>query len=113
MNRITSILAGILIGSLFFTPFVGAAQQQAMAALAKSGTVSGKITAVDMAANTVVVDVTKGKQMFTVGGPLALNAKLTKAGKAAKLSDFKQGDQVTVGYKSTANGPMINSIATK
>lgn len=71
-----------------------------MAAPAKSVTVSGRITAVDTAANTLVVDVAKGKQMFTGGGPLAPKATMTRGGKAAKLSVFKQGGLDTVGNTS-------------
>jgi hypothetical protein len=87
--------------------------QAPMAKPAEPAGLSGKITAIDMAANTVVVDVPMGKQMFTVGGPLAPMAKLTKAGKPAKLSDFKQGDHVKVSYKSTAKGPVIEKLMTQ
>ncbi|MGE5257614.1 MAG: hypothetical protein ACM3KE_13130 [Hyphomicrobiales bacterium] len=84
-----------------------------MAKPAEPAGLSGKITAIDIAANTVVVDVPMGKQMFTVAGPLAPMAKLTKAGKSAKLSDFKQGDHVRVSYKSTAKGPVIEKLMTQ
>jgi hypothetical protein len=136
MNRFKWILWSTLIAGLFFFPLAAIAQQQPttpapaapqqppmaapakpqqppMAAVAKPAGLSGKITAIDMAANTVVVEVPRGKQMFTLGGPLAPKAKLTKGGKSAKLANFKQGDQVIVSYKSTPKGPVIQSLAAK
>jgi hypothetical protein len=100
---------------LIFLPLsAGVAQQQpAISAAAQSGGLSGKITAIDTSANTVVIEVPKDKQMFTVAGPLAPMGKLSKGGKSAKLSDFKPGDQVSVSYKSTPNGPVIQSLVAK
>jgi hypothetical protein len=114
LNRFKCIFCGVLIIIFLCLPLAAAAQQQpATAPPAKSGELSGKITAIDMTASAVVVEVPMGKQMFTVGGPLAPKAKLTKHGKPAKLGEFKQGDQVSVGFKSTAQGPVIQSLSAK
>jgi hypothetical protein len=75
----------------------------------------GKITAIDLMHKTVVVDVPVGKtaseeHIFTVGGPLAPDAKLIKGSRSAKLKDFEVGDRVTVIWKPIETGHLILSL---
>jgi hypothetical protein len=74
---------------------------------------TGKITAIDSGANTVVVDVPVHGKMLTVGGPLSQKAVLKKGGKSVGLNDFSVGDKVTVKWMTTGNGPMIEGLHAK
>jgi hypothetical protein len=76
---------------------------------------SGKITTVDLKDNTAVIDCPegKGKEIFTVAGPIAPEAKLEKGGKAAQLKDFKEGESVTVKWKAVQDGHLILRLAAK
>ena len=112
MKRFAWVLGIMAIAVALTTAPVWAAAQHRHTA-ANSGTASGKVTAVDSNANTIVVDVGQGKKMSTVAGPLAPKATLTRGGKAAKLSDFRNGDNVSVSYSSGADGPVINKVSAK
>ena len=84
----------------------------------KSGEVyvmSGKIKTVDLKDNTAVIDCPAGKskEIFTVAGPLAPDAKLEKGGKAAQMKDFKEGESVTVKWKAVQDGHLILSLSAK
>ena len=114
MKRFAWVLGiTVIAAGLTAAPAWAAAQHGHAAAAAKSGSASGKVTAVDTTANTIVVDVGQGKKMSTVAGPLAPKATLTRSGKTAKLSDFKSGDNVSVSYSSGADGPVINKVSAK
>ena len=67
----------------------------------------GTITAIEMGTRTVVVEVSLGKRMFTVGGPLATDAVIKKGKNRAKLNDFKIGDPVIVKWRVTETGHLI------
>lgn len=71
---------------------------------------TGKIRGIDLNHQTIVIDVTLGSKMFTVGGPLAPDAKLTKNGEPAKLRDFSVDEQVTVIFHSTDQGHLIDRL---
>ncbi|MEJ2167616.1 MAG: hypothetical protein P8185_07025 [Deltaproteobacteria bacterium] len=71
---------------------------------------TGKITAINHQYQTIVIEVPLGSQMFTVAGPLAPDAKLTKAGQPAKLSDFAVNETVTVIFHSTNQGHVIDRL---
>jgi hypothetical protein len=71
---------------------------------------TGKITSIDLNYQSIVIEVPLGSQMFTVGGPLASDAKLTKAGQSAKLSDFSVNEKVTVIFHSTDQGHVIDRL---
>ena len=78
----------------------------------------GKITAIDLAHKTVVVEVPVGnpkvgEQLFTVGGPLSHDAELKRGGRSAKLEDFHVGDRVTVLWKAIETGHLILSLEAK
>jgi hypothetical protein len=91
------------------------AKASAMKAV-KSGEVyvmSGKIQAVDLQAETAVINCPEGKEMFTVAGPLAPKAELTKGGKPAQLKDFKEGENVTVKWKTAPEGHLILMLTAK
>ncbi len=84
MNRRTfkAVLAGTIV-----LLFMLCGLQSAIAS--KYYRMSGKISAIDLSCNTVVIHVPmeKGK-VFTVGGPLAPGAISKKGDKQASLSDF-------------------------
>lgn len=71
---------------------------------------SGEITYVNMQHNTVVIEVPMGKEMFTVAGPLAGDAKVMKNGRNAELSDFQVGEKATVTFHSNPQGHVIDSL---
>ena len=74
----------------------------------------GKITAVDVEANTVVINVPIGKKgIFTVAGPLATNAVLKKGGEKVALKDFHKGEWVTVRWQYTKSGHLIRELRAK
>jgi hypothetical protein len=74
---------------------------------------TGEIAAIDLAHNTVVVEVALGQKMFTVGGPLSSGAVLKKAGQVVGLADFRRGDRVTVTWEATESGHLIVSLKAK
>jgi hypothetical protein len=74
---------------------------------------SGRITAVDLQYNTVVIACPEDGQVFTVGGPLSKTAELKAGGMTARLGNFKKGDAVTVKWKATGKGHVILMLATK
>lgn len=76
-------------------------------------TMSGRITAVDLQYNTVVIACPEDGHIFTVGGPLSKTAELKAEGKTARLSFFKKGDTVLVKWKATGKGHLILMLATK
>ena len=70
----------------------------------------GKISAITPSENIVVVKCPEGSTILTVGGPLAKNPELLIGKKPAALKDFKIGEHVLVGWKSTSNGPVIERL---
>jgi hypothetical protein len=74
---------------------------------------TGKIAAIDPEFETAVIEVPLGDKSFTVGGPLVSEAKLKKGGRSAALLDFSIGEQVTVKWRSTAKGHMIEMIESR
>jgi hypothetical protein len=73
----------------------------------------GEITAIDMPFKTVVIEAPVGDDSFTVGGPLSPDAKLVKEGRPAELSDFAVGDKVSVVWRATPSGHIIEKIESK
>lgn len=71
---------------------------------------TGKIRGIDLNYQTIVIEVPLGATMFTVGGPLAPDAKLTKAGQPVRLSDFSVNEKVTVIFHSTDQGHVIDRL---
>ncbi len=72
---------------------------------------TGKITAIDLAYHTVVIDVPLANgQTFVVGGPLATNAVLKDTGMPPKLSDFHEGQKVVVQWSPTHQGHLIRML---
>ena len=80
---------------------------------AKAYKMTGKISAIDLAYSTIVIQVPMASKIFTVGGPLAANAKLRKGNKMATLNDFKVGERVTVDWHSTPQGHVIDRLVAK
>jgi len=79
----------------------------------KSYLMTGQITAIDMSFDTVVIEAPLGTDSFTVGGPLSPDARLIKNGRAADLSDFAVGDKVSVVWRATSSGHVIEKIESK
>jgi hypothetical protein len=80
---------------------------------AKTYNMTGKISAIDMAYKTVVIEVPMASKIFTVAGPLAPDAKLTKNMQPVSLNDFMVGERVTVKWHSTPQGHVIDRLAAK
>jgi hypothetical protein len=74
---------------------------------------TGYITAVDRAYSTVVIEVPMVGKTFTVGGPLASNAKLERGGHSVHLADYMIGDLVVVIWKHTEEGHLLLSLTAK
>jgi len=70
----------------------------------------GEITAIESAYNTVVIEVPMGKRMFTVAGPLSSEAILKRGGHRVDLTDFVVGDEVTVKWRATDKGHIIETL---
>jgi hypothetical protein len=71
---------------------------------------TGTITAIEPASQTVVVETPMGTDKFTVGGPLSPQAIIKKGGKARQLQDLQVGERVAVAWKRTANGEEIERL---
>ena len=73
----------------------------------------GKISAINLSENIVVVKCPVGSTFLTVGGQLANKPVLMKGDMSVSLNDFKVGEHVLVGWKSMANGPVIDRLIAK
>jgi hypothetical protein len=76
-------------------------------AAARAGQGSGTVAAIEPAARTVVIELSQGKETFTVIGPLSPKAVVKKGGKTAQLDDVHVGDQVRVTWHHTVQGHEI------
>lgn len=86
----------------------------AQAAESNIYTMNGRISAINLNAGTVVVQVpVKNNQLLTVAGPVVQNASLKKDGKKADLNAFKVGDQVQVTWQKTARTLLIKRLAAR
>jgi hypothetical protein len=74
---------------------------------------TGKISGIDLAYDTIVIEVPMVSKTFTVGGPLAGDAVLLKNNQTAGLGDFNVGEQVTVKWHSTPQGHVIDRLVAK
>ena len=63
--------------------------------------------------NTVVIEVPVQGRLFTVAGPLSSEAILRKSGRPATLTDFVIGDQVTVKWRATDKGHIIEMLEAR
>jgi len=70
----------------------------------------GKITVIEPAHSTAVIEVPLEKGMFTVAGPLSEYAVLRNRGASAALTDFVSGDEVIVRWRATGQGHIIDEI---
>jgi hypothetical protein len=73
----------------------------------------GKISAIDLTYDTVVIEVPLIGKTFTVGGPLAHDAVLERNDKPAQLSEFRIGEWVTVKWEHTEKGHLIVFLKAK
>lgn len=105
MKRSVYFLVGILAVYFVFCVLGSPA-----IAAEKTYTMKGKIAFVNEKENIVVVDVPLANGTFRVAGPLASDAVLKKGKGPATLADFKVGEKVTVRWKATAKGHLIEFL---
>lgn len=87
-----------------------AAEPAAKPAKAPAGQhVKGKVVAVDLVANTIIVKTTKAEDTISVSE----TTKIKEAGKEVKLSDVKADANVTVAVKDEAGKKVATSISIK
>ena len=79
-------------------------------ALASGYKMTGILTAVNLSARVVVIEVNRNRDRFTIAGPLASNAKLFKSSRFARLEEFKIGEAVDVEWHRTADGHVIDRL---
>ncbi|MFA6544991.1 MAG: hypothetical protein WCS99_11230 [Limisphaerales bacterium] len=105
---ISAIAAAVLIGS----PAASSAQDKEKgkekgkasdkgAEKSKGGGFTGKAVAVDKAAKTVKLSGEKGRVL-----QITASTRITKGGNPATLDDLKEGEEVSGGYKTSADGKM-------
>jgi hypothetical protein len=82
-------------------------------AAARMVPVTGMISAIEPAAQTVVIEFPQGQQTFTVRGPLSPKTVVKKGGKAAHVEDCHVGNQVRVAWLHTANGHEITRLEAR
>ena len=74
-------------------------------------TMTGKIAAIDLEHDTVVVEVpVKDDQMLTVGGPLVSDARIRKGGQSTDLDQFNIGESVAVTWQKTDETLLIHGL---
>ncbi len=102
-------IVGILMAAFLGVSFAAVAM-----AAPRVYKMEGKITAIDPADGTVVINVpiTK-KNIFTVAGPLSDNAVLKIGKKKASLKDFKVGERVIVEWSYTPRGHLIRGLSLR
>ncbi len=105
-NFLRKIILGVLPVMILAFLYVPAGAQQS-----HMYTMTGKIAAIDLQHDTVVVEVpVKGNQMLTVGGPLVSDAKLRKGGEATDLNQFNVGESVSVTWQKTDETLLIHGL---
>ena len=72
---------------------------------------TGKVTALEE--ETIVVDVTMGKVVMTVGAVVSPDTKIMKKGKKITLHDIKVGDKVRIKWVVYENGHKAKAIWVK
>lgn len=72
---------------------------------AKGGGFTGKAVTVDKAAKTIKLSGEKARMIQVVAG-----TKINKDGKPATLEDLKEGDDVSGGYKTSADGKLEATV---
>lgn len=73
----------------------------------------GEIAAIDLDNKTVVIEIPMGTQFFTIGGPLLPGVRLKKGRKSVGLKSFNVGDSVTVRWRHTGKGHVIEGLFAK
>ena len=74
---------------------------------------TGEISAIEKDSSTVVIEVPREDDTFTIAGPLALDARLTRNGQSALLKDFNKGETVDVRWHSIKNGHVIDRLTLR
>ena len=95
----------VFIFAVFSTSLLGSSP-----ALANNYKMTGILTAVNLSARVVVIEVKRNRDRFTIAGPLASNAKLFKFSRFVRLEDFKIGKSVDVEWHRTVNGHVIDRL---
>ena len=102
----------LITGAVFVFLLIGLFTSGAHAE-GKVHSLKGEISGINLTHSTVVIQAPVGTQMFTVGGPLDSAATLTRNGRPAGLKDFKVGETVTVRWRSTPNGHVIEALTLR
>ncbi|MGD2270977.1 MAG: hypothetical protein PVI06_11305 [Desulfobacterales bacterium] len=71
----------------------------------------GEIAAINLKDDVVVVEIPVPHDSMTVGGPLAPHAKVTQGNQPASLADFEVGETVTVRWRVTERGHIIERLS--
>jgi len=98
------VLIGLVLASLWVLPL--------QAEETKVYTMSGRIDAIDMDTDTIVVEVPiKGNETMTIGGPVIEDATLQKDGRQVDLDEFEVGEWVEVTWEKTDETLLIQKLA--
>jgi hypothetical protein len=103
-SLVTVLATALVVAMLVTAPMI---------VFAKTYLMTGKITGIDLAYDTVVIEVPMVSKTFTVGGPLASDVRVIKDDQTASLDDFNVGEQVTVKWHSTPQGHVIDRLVAK
>jgi molybdopterin-binding protein len=87
-----------------------AAQEKGEKEVAADRTVRGTVTAVDVAAQTLMVNVMRGKTTETVGVEVPAGVKITQGKTTKALADLKVGDTVRMTYDRLADKLVADQI---
>ncbi|MEN9572261.1 MAG: hypothetical protein RL514_116 [Verrucomicrobiota bacterium] len=111
----TLVIASFTMAVLLGVPATASAQDKAKEKeAAKAGDkakkdatlpFNGKAVAVDKAANTVKLSGEKGRVI-----QVTATTKINKGGKPATLDDLKEGEEVSGGFKTTADGKLEATV---
>lgn len=96
----------IVIFTFFITLWIGGLSP----ALSSNYKMTGILTAVNLSARVVVIEVDLNRGQFTVAGPLMPHAKLFRFGRYARLEEFKIGEPVDVEWHRTTAGHVIDRL---
>src|SRR4030042_1573667 len=96
----------IIVSLVFVLSIVGLSYAKEKRHATKAMHVSGEVTAVDAAANTLTIKGKKGEVMLTT-------TDKTKFAKGKTLADVKVGDKLTVKYSEKDGNMMALKVMTK
>ncbi|MDY6854242.1 MAG: hypothetical protein SWO11_05980 [Thermodesulfobacteriota bacterium] len=72
--------------------------------------IAGKISNIDVAHKTVIVEAQYGGKFFSIGGHISPHTVLKKGNQLGKLEDFIVGDHVVMKCQISNKGDIIQAI---